>query len=395
MPRTPRTPGSPRKVSPDAYAASVASALTRTGLSVGRAVTIVQKAERAVRTGYAAGAAPASIARGLLPSRRRTSASGGSATFEHAANGCASVPVEAFMAGLDPLDLPPLTHCNVPGRGAAAASSLAAKVDVPVGKQQEAFDAVFGWGKVSREWFEQIYSGKNSAGDECRSKLVRVKSDSFKQDPKRTGATAILQVRLKMKIGSTGFSGEIGRTFYRYADRGVLVHHDIFDLTSDTPRSLGSGVGESITRSAIRAYRKLDLMGITTHAAWVGRYVWPSRDKLLDHFFDYIDERVESSVYELRGSSLLGEFSSRSFREFKMYVQGLTTRAWNFASLHLYNRRDGSMEHVGKKYLAGVPLEDDPSDYVKGEEGAPEWEGALILKEGHPTFERARTRLKL
>lgn len=401
-----RLPRSTRKTSPDAYAASVASALTRTGLSAGRAVTIVQRAERAVRAGHAAGAAPATIARGLLPSRGRLGASGGSATFEHSANGCASVPVEAFMAGLDPLDLPPLPFCNAGGRGLSLpAHGSPESTDIDVTKQQAAFDSVFGRGVVTRAVLEEIYSGRNAAGDLCKSKLVRVDGTVGKQDPRRNGAVAIVRVRMKMKIANTKFGGDIGRTFYRYGDGNIVCHHDIFDLTSNTPKSLGSGVGESVTRNSIRFYRKLgNVAGITTHAAWVGRYVWasfgwnwdaPSRDKLLDHFFDYIDERVESGVYELRGSSLLGEFSSRSFREFKMYVQGLTTRAWNFASLHLHNRRDGSMEHVGKKYLAGVPLEDDPSDYVKGEEGAPEWEGALILKEGHPTFERARARLKL
>lgn len=391
------------KLSPDVYATRVASALTRAGLSAGRAVALVQGAESAVRAGRAAGRAPGAVARGLLSPRGRRGHAAGQQTFESAAGGCAQVPIEAFMAGLDPLDLPPLPYCNVRKGSAVGTYGTPDTTDLDDTKQQAAFNAVFGKGVVTRAVLEEIYSGKNAAGDICKSKLVRVDSSVGKQDPRRNGASAIVRVRLKMKIGGTKYTGDVGRTFYRYGDGRIICHHDIFDLTSNTPKSLGSGIGESVTRSALRFYRKLgNVAGVTTHAAWVGRYVWASfgwnwnadsRAKILDHFFDYIDER--DNVYELRGSSLLGEFESRSFREFKMYIQGLTTRAWNFASLHLYNKRTGAMEHVGKKYLAGVQLEDDPTDYVKGEEGAPEWEGALTLTDGHATYERAKARLKI
>jgi hypothetical protein len=265
------------------------------------------------------------------------------------------------------------------------------------------FSAVFGHAVTGAD-LEVAFSGVSRGGTKAVARLMRVYT-SGASDPDYLDVSADFEVR----IGS--HSGVIIRRFYREKKTGkVIAYHEKFDLDESTPKELGQGVGESITRHAILWYLKNGVSEIRTYAAWVGRYVWATfgfnwADGEVQHdkareLAGYLEDH-EDQIDPTKGATIRGQFKvpGSLTSAIRTVSQGVSKDAWTLASLHLPAARassgDSEMVHVGKTFLIGIKDPRDPRHYLRGEEGASDWEGILVLKPGHPSFERARVRLKL
>lgn len=432
-----RTPADSTTRDPAAHAAyheRVVRALRATGLGSGVALGHARAAREAIARGFELGVSPTVIARGIGrpaggPRTRSASSTSSTAGLSFGtARGrpggatCPTIPVEAWMLGPGEWELPPLRTCATPGMASGSATphtGLAFGTDyngitVGYGGNRERItvrrrDQMEGYlrestrGALGLDAVEKMHSGTNAAGVPVVSRAEWVQVEK----PRPGDGPGHAMVNMSVKFGKQ--KGALVRMYgwHRPDDKQFTAYHDLFELGSDTPANMGTGVGESLTRNTIRALMTLGCPRIYTVTAWAGRYVWASfgwswytvetATEVLEYLIEYLEDDRRAGRYALRGRSLLGEFDFASLREAKLAwrKQQLTALSWNVASLHLHDRQLGKEIHVGRILLAGITNKNDPDNYVAGEEGGPGWKGHLILRPGHPTYERARARLKL
>lgn len=378
----------------DRYANEVVSEMiTRFGYSVRDASRIVQKSEGKVRAWHRDGI-PSRTAAKRLHLRGAAGRIDGDASFKKLVpSGCKYIPVEAFMVDADPSDLPPVDVCTAKAMAAPPQLAGFEGSDEPL-KQNRVLSEVFGR-PMKKEELEEAFSGVSRNGTPV---MARVKSVYQPKNPLKGQSEVTVFCQLKAKGKEIG---RMRRGFLRQANGLLFAYHSVVELDKEIRTSLGQGIGESITRNTLRWEKKIGIAAVDLHAAWVGRYVWASygwqwnADEATQKWrelVEYVDERRDR--YVLRGSSILhGEFDfGDDFKRFREHAKLLVVRPWDLASLHLAPRGNKPLVHVGKIFLAGIEI---GSEYAPDEGGAEEWEGRLTLKDGHPTWERAKKKLQL
>lgn len=398
-------------------------ALTARGMSRGHALRHAAAADAAIARGASLGVSPRTIANGIAapaPAPRANVGAGLSRGTTHPTRStagralgtsCPTVPIEAWMLGPGDFILPPLRTCGAPGMAVGSHMPDAAlgvwsprekTITTNVSAQMDGYLQELTNGALDVMRVQYIYSGVAASGEPVTTRVRRV------QVPVSRNAIRKATCMMDVLIGGRK-RGTMTRTFawVKENDTQFSAFHDLFELGRDTTENHGRGVGESITRNAILGLKKIGVPRIYTYTSWAGRYVWASfgwswfdpaePKKKLDELVAYLEDERRVGRYAMRGRSLAGEFDYGSLREFKQdwLRRGIANVSWNLASLHLHDRTLGKEIHVGRIFLAGIAREDDPESYVEGEEGAEGWSGVLALREGTPTYERARLRLKL
>lgn len=378
----------------DAYATRVAAALRSRGLASSRAIALVQSREEAVWRAFEAGRTPSEVAARIARLEGRSQGRGGGrqTSMARVAAGCSTVPIDAFLYEGSVEDLPRLDRCvgRAPGHVVGGV-----RTSVPAGASRDALTAsVFGR-TISAKELEAAFSGTTRDGTPAIAKLTRIWTESrVRANTNRPDFTATFCV----KIGA--HEGHMTRRFWREEDT-ITAYHELFDLSEDTPKELGRGVGESITRNSLIWEKQVGVHQVELYASWVGRYVWATfgfdwdgdrfrRDKIVE-LVNYIKPRFE----EVRGSTLQREFDfGRMTRDTATTLaHGVSRHPWDLASLHMAPNHGGDPVHVGKVFLAGIKNPEDSSRYLPGEGGASEWRGVMTLRDGHASWERARRRL--
>ena len=325
---------------------------------------------------------------------------------------CPWVPAEAYLIA-DPLDtLPPLTQCKgfIAGRRRAV-GHVEGQAEVSPALQDRITAAVFGRAVSPRE-FEKAFSGTTRSGTPALAKVKKISA------AKPVDGVFDCTVAMELRVGK--HKGRILHQFFRKgAER--IGYLKLFDLSEEMPKELGQGVGESVWRNALRWQMAMGIGASRLHAAWVGRYVWATFGYnwgpedvpvMRSDLIRYLKPRVSRGLYRMEGAALTGRFHADSWHDVSDFVDGksvsivgferhvarLCDRAWNVASLQLMTP-EGTLDHVGKRFLMG---ERDDSGapgsalrYKRGEPGAESYDAELMLRPGHPTFERAKVRLGL
>lgn len=178
--------------------------------------------------------------------------------------------------------------------------------------------------------------------------------------------------------------GDFQRSFIRHDNGELEVHHDLFKI--DVPKKHGQGAGEAMLRQSIRAYEPMGVNKITVDAAWVGKYTWAS--------FGYNWGEQKAPLMEGRLSSFLHR-NGVSAADAARISKEIAGESWKVASLDIPGMkikvppikvggkiiREASEESAGKAFLLS-------GDWT--------WSGELRLDDqNHPTYKRAKERLKL
>lgn len=71
----------------------------------------------------------------------------------------------------------------------------------------------------------------------------------------------------------SGKGGSIARTFEKLPGGGVVVHHDLFELSPDLR---GQGGAKAVLKSSFDMYEKAGVKRVDTFAVSVGKYTWAS-----------------------------------------------------------------------------------------------------------------------
>lgn len=175
-----------------------------------------------------------------------------------------------------------------------------------------------------------------------------------------------LNVAARMLDATGRDLGGLHRYFERDSEGRLIVHHGLFKIQD--PRDQGKGLGEALTRSAIRAYLDMGVHRIDTSPHWVGRYTWARFG------FSWSDDDAKHWQGKLR-DFLMNEHGFAQQRA-ERFSNAALLGAPHVADLVI----DG--EQVGKKFLLN-------DRYV------PSWEGSLHLDKNDVGFKWARKRLKL
>jgi hypothetical protein len=171
--------------------------------------------------------------------------------------------------------------------------------------------------------------------------------------------------------------GDAVRTFIRHDDGKLEVHHDLFKLQS---QGQGKGLGESMLRQSIKAYEEIGVDEITVDTAWVGSYTWATfgynwsekeaerRNRALAYFLE-----KRAGVESARAKDIAARVSKNAWDVAALDVDGIEVEIDDPMTM---NRRK---DKVGKAFLLSNAG----------------WEGAIKLDPKHPTYKRAKERLKL
>lgn len=310
---------------------------------------------------------------------------------------CPWVPAEAYMLG-DPLDtLPPIGQCKgfVAGRRRAVGHAEG-QTDLAAAPllQDRITAAVFGRAVSPRE-FEQAFSGVSRAGTPALAKVKKISA------ARPVDGIADCTVAIELRVGR-----HKGRILHQFFRRGAerVGYLKLFDLSEEMPKELGQGIGESVWRNALKWQMKMGIGASRLHADWVGRYVWATfgynwdRDdipNMREALSEYLEPRVRRGAVMMEGAALTGRFQYDAWHPFERHVTRLCDQAWNIASLQLATPA-GALDHVGKRFLMGEREEGEGAlRYKRGEPGVQSYDAELVLRPGHPTFERAKVRLGL
>lgn len=311
-------------------------------------------------------------------------------------NGCPFVPVEAFLYEGDERDLPSLDHCRVRATRGMAIASTAPRAARPSSKLSESalLREVFGQ-STTRDDLSEAFSARTHDGVHVRAEVVRAWTTG-----KQSG---VLDLGVEFRVlidGAPNVSGVMARNFYRDAKGVLTASHEVFDLGMKFTKTMGQGIGAAVTKKSLLWEKRVGVSRVDLNASWVGRYVWAtfgwnwSADeaaKKREELWRYVKGR-RNRVFTLEGKSFLGSFHVDDMDDFKVVVEGLSRRAWDVASLVMNDGMGGTV-HVGKTFLAGILDERKPGSYRVTESGAESWEGSLVLRDGHPTWERCKHRL--
>lgn len=157
--------------------------------------------------------------------------------------------------------------------------------------------------------------------------------------------------------------GEVIRTFKRKG-AALVVKHDYLVLRDAYQ---GLGIGDAVSRSALRAYRELGIERVLVDAHWAGRYTWAR--------FGFSWTAADAPRWRDR------------FKRFLTAKLGNAVLAAEYAELAMVGTHavaelvvDG--EKIGKEFLLD-------RDYVSN------WEGELRLSDDDPGYKKAKERLKL
>lgn len=169
--------------------------------------------------------------------------------------------------------------------------------------------------------------------------------------------------------------GNITRSFIRHRDGTMEVHHDFYKI--DDNKHQGKGAGEAMLRQAIQTYERLGYQKITVDTAWVGKYAWAT--------FGYNWKESWAGNVRDRLVPFLEKHGIEPERAARV-AKGVVKRAWDVAALDLDGKRV-TLESEGKKIDCHLGKAFLLSTYG--------WSGDLVLDPKHPTYKRAKERLKL
>lgn len=158
-------------------------------------------------------------------------------------------------------------------------------------------------------------------------------------------------------------AGDLVRVFKRVAGE-LVVKHEYFVLKDDHQ---GKGVGESISRSAMRSYVEMGASRVLVDAHWTGRYTWAK--------FGYSWPTTDAPKWQTQ----LERFLLRKTGDSKL-AKALSRYALRGAHAVAELELDG--KQIGKEFLLDTA-------YV------PHWEGELRLADGDVGYEKAKKRLRL
>ena len=159
-------------------------------------------------------------------------------------------------------------------------------------------------------------------------------------------------------------AGSMNRSFRREAGQ-LIVHHDYFALSE---KYQGQGIGDALTRSALRSYIEMGVSKVEVDAHWTGRYTWAK--------FGFSWPKEQNEKFREKLSRFLRKKLGAADARIEAFAEAALDGASAVAALEV----DGAA--LGKAFL----LDDD---YVSS------WSGALHLADGDVGFEQAKKRLKL
>ncbi len=156
--------------------------------------------------------------------------------------------------------------------------------------------------------------------------------------------------------------GVFDRNISKDKEGNIVVRHGLLDLEEEYQGGSESKydwkIGTKMTRQAVKQYMKLGVNEITTHPAWIGKYVWARMG------FDYINPEVGISFVKEHLPKFIAKEEKMSLPAAKKLVDQVAARPWDVACLTHKGRQIGKDFLLSEKYEGGGGLWSETEAHV-------------------------------